>query len=87
MRLRDVVKQILPQEYLGDAHVYVKSRGEWMEPGSPVKVSDVVELGRVARNERGEVEVRIVVDGGVRRRESGHGWEREVGRVDRMRVY
>jgi hypothetical protein len=90
MRLRDVVKQILPYELLCDAGVYVRSKGEWVKPGSSVKVSDVVEFGRVVRNERGEVEVRIVV--GEKEREgrtggNGRGWEREVGRVDRVRVY
>ena len=93
MRLRDVIKQLLPQEYLSDARAYVRSRGEWIEPGAPTKVSDVADLGRFAVNERREVEVKIVVG---REREMGHarsggvgrhGWERERGRVDRMRVY
>jgi hypothetical protein len=105
MHLRDVIKQILPHEYLGDARVYMKNRGEWLEPGSLMKVSDIVDIGRFVRNERGEVEVKIVVsDGGrvdvregkkgfswerERRRESEHGWEKEVGvgRMERMRVY
>jgi hypothetical protein len=87
MRLRDVVKQILPHNYLCDVRVYVRSRGEWVEPGSPVKVSDIVELGRVTRNERGEVEIKIVAGERERDDRRGHGWEREVGRVDRMRVY
>ncbi|EAT83414.1 hypothetical protein HBI56_116250 [Parastagonospora nodorum] len=94
MRLRDVVKQVLPQEYLRDARVHVKSRGEWLEPGSPMKVSDIAEMGRFARNERGEVEVRIAVENDRRerreymweRREEGHGWEKGVGgrRMERM---
>jgi hypothetical protein len=97
MRLRDVIKQILPQEYLHDTRVYVKSRGEWVEPENPTKVSDIVDMGRFARNDKGEVEIRIVIGGGGRekreyrweRREEGHGWEKGVGfgRMERMRLY
>lgn len=94
MRLRDVVEQVLAQEYLCDARVHVKSRGEWVETGSPMKVSDIAEMGRFARNERGEVEVKIVIAIARRerreymweRREEGHGWEKGVGgrRMERM---
>ncbi|OAL02482.1 hypothetical protein IQ06DRAFT_117057 [Phaeosphaeriaceae sp. SRC1lsM3a] len=90
MRLRDVIKQVLAQESLSDARTYVKSRGEWTEAASPVKVSGIVDLGRFAVNEKGEVEVRIVI-GGSRVRMSrdvrgpSFGWER--GSVERMRVY
>jgi hypothetical protein len=94
MRLRDVIKQILPSEYWGDMKSYVKTSGEWVEPGSPTKVSDVAELGRFVVNERGQVEVRIVVGGGrerERERDGAHGHKREMemGRVEvgRMRVY
>ncbi|KAH7386938.1 hypothetical protein DE146DRAFT_635711 [Phaeosphaeria sp. MPI-PUGE-AT-0046c] len=90
MRLRDVVKQVLSQDYWSDARTYVKSRGEWIEAGSPTKVGGIVDLGHVAVNERGEVEVRIVIGGNrvrVRREVRGpsFGWER--GSVERMRVY
>ncbi|KAF2823755.1 hypothetical protein CC86DRAFT_468778 [Ophiobolus disseminans] len=98
MRLRDVVKQVLPGEYLQDARAYVRLRGEWIEPGAGTKISDVVELGRAAMNERGEVEIKVMIGGGgrERERESGngrglgrhvHGWERERGEVERMRVF
>jgi hypothetical protein len=92
IRLRNVIKQVLPPEYWGDVKSYVKTRGEWVEPGSPTKVSDVVELGRFVVNERGEVQVRIVVGGGRERDMDGaRGYEREMemGRVEvgRMRVY
>ncbi|KAL5121737.1 hypothetical protein ACEQ8H_000424 [Pleosporales sp. CAS-2024a] len=101
MRLRDVVKQVLPHDLLGDARVHVKSRGEWVEPGNPIMVSHVVDLGRFATNERGEVEVRIMLARRERqgerdrqgykwerRREGARGWEKEVGigRVERMRM-
>jgi hypothetical protein len=96
MRVRDVVKQVLPKEYLGDVTSFVKTRGEWVECGAPIKVGDVVDLGRFVVDGRGEVEVRIVVgrsDGGVVGRERGggergYGYEREmVGRMERMRVH
>jgi hypothetical protein len=92
MRLRDVIKQVLPSEYLGDVKSYVRTKGEWVEPGSSTKISDVVELGRFVVNERGEVEVKIVVGGGrEKERDGGRGYEREMemGRVEvgRMRVY
>lgn len=104
MRMRDVLKQILPQECLPDAKSYVRRRGEWTEPGGSILISQVVELGRFAMDESGEVEVRVVVGDGrkqerererakerERQRERGMGryggWEREIGRTERMRVY
>jgi hypothetical protein len=88
-----VIRQVLPQELLGDVKSYVKTRGEWVEAGSPMKVSDVAVLGRFVMNERGEVEVRIDIGGSSGREKrsvgeaGGYGWEREMGRVERMRVY
>jgi hypothetical protein len=89
MRLRDVVKQVLPHEHLYDARVYVKSRSEWIEPETPMKVRDVAELGEFVTNEKEEIEVRIVLGraGMEKRGSAGHGWEREIGRMERMRVF
>jgi hypothetical protein len=61
MRLRDVLKQVLPHKHLHDARAYVRSQGGWVEPEAPMKVEDVVELGDFAMNEKEEVEVRIVL--------------------------
>jgi hypothetical protein len=88
MRLRDVIKQILPQEYLHDARVYVKRRDEWIEAGSPTKVSDIAQSGQSVLNERSEVEVRLVVGGREKGEGMGrHGWGREMGRIERMRMF
>lgn len=91
MRLRDVIKQVLSSEYLVDARTCVKLRGEWNEVGAPVRVGEIVGVGRYGVNERGEVEVRVVLGGGDGVRVGGmgqgprFGWER--GSVERLRVY
>jgi hypothetical protein len=102
MRLRDVVKQLLPQEYLRDARAYVKARGEWVEPGPQTKIGDVKDLGQFVMDDRSEIEVRVIVGGtnGGRERvgrdahvragenmRGRHGWERESGEMERMMVY
>lgn len=92
MRLRDVVKQLVPAEHLPAARVYVKLRGEWVEAGSPLKVGEIGEMGRYVRGERegsGSVRVRVVVEQREREREverRGFGFEMG-GRVESMRVY
>jgi hypothetical protein len=89
MRLRDVLKQVLPHKHLHDARAYVRSQGGWVEPEAPMKVEDVVELGDFAMNEKEEVEVRIVLGCAKMEKKGGarHGWEREMGRMERMRVF
>lgn len=103
MRLRDVIKQLLPQEYLRDTRVYVKARDEWVEPGAQTKVGDVRDLGQFVMNERNEIEVRVIVGNNDAGRERGrvgenvhmrvseglgkHGWERERAGMERMRVF
>ncbi|CAO2649513.1 Nn.00g068980.m01.CDS01 [Neocucurbitaria sp. VM-36] len=86
VRLRDVVKQLLPAAFSGEVRVHVKARGEWQEPGLAVKVGDIAAVGR-------EVEVKIVVTSeGLERRgpalgsmglglgmRGARGWEVEMG--------
>ncbi|KAH8725250.1 hypothetical protein GQ44DRAFT_772286 [Phaeosphaeriaceae sp. PMI808] len=76
MRLRDLVKQLLPQNEVHEARTLVKTGGGWIEPMSSTKISEVM------LNERREVEVRIVVGGGGRRRSMKERYEAEA-RVQR----
>lgn len=73
MRIRDVVKQILPPAYTGDVRIWVKFRGEWQEPGGGWVISDVEGMGRFARNENGECEVRVVLGADTEVREGRVG--------------
>ncbi|EUC38097.1 hypothetical protein COCCADRAFT_22444 [Bipolaris zeicola 26-R-13] len=99
MRFRDVVSQLVQQGQYADVRASVRLRGEWQEPGSSVRISEVVR--QYAVNERGEVEVRIEVgrggggEGGREGRRGGGGyvggirgfraWERETGRAWEIR--
>lgn len=98
MRFRDVVSQLVQQGQYADVRASVRLRGEWQEPGSNVRISEVVR--QYATNERGEVEVRIEVGrggegGGGREGRRGGGyvggtrgfraWERETGQAWEIR--
>lgn len=88
MRLREVLKQVLPKEYVRGAEALGKSRGVWQEMGSLMKVSDIVKES--GRNLVDETEMRVIIgnDGMERGRLRGmQGWEREMGMVERMRVF
>jgi hypothetical protein len=82
MRFSDVVRQFVPgSKRLEDVRAFVKLRGQWEEPGSGVRVSELVEQGRFVVNERGEVEVKIEIGGGGATRgvvaARAQGWKRE----------
>jgi hypothetical protein len=91
MRMNDVVKQVLPQEFVGIAEMYVKTRGGFAEIGPRARVNDVVELRRSDTNETKDVGVVVFVGGRMEDakgpRNGVHGWEREMGRTERMRVF
>lgn len=68
MRFHEVVKQLLQAVSCSEVRACVRLRGEWQEPASGCRMSEVVEQGgRYVFNDRGEVEVRIDVEGA-----SGH---------------
>ncbi|KAH7087616.1 hypothetical protein FB567DRAFT_443052 [Paraphoma chrysanthemicola] len=89
MRLRDVVKQVLPTAHGEEVHVQVKVREEWIAVSGSHMMSEIVEHGRGVLNSRQDVEVRISI-GSVREKQPRidvRGWEHEIGRMERMRVY
>lgn len=85
MRLRDVIKQMVPSEHLAMARVYVKLRGEWVEAGAPVRVGECGELGRCRGEESVRVKV-VVVEQRERVESRGFGFEMG-GRIEKMRIY
>ncbi|KAH7074692.1 hypothetical protein BKA63DRAFT_319519 [Paraphoma chrysanthemicola] len=89
MRLRDVVKQVLSNAHGGEVLVQVKVRGEWVDISGSHMISEIVEHGRGVLNSRQEVEVRVSVGTGREKkpRTDVRGWEHEIGRMERMRVY
>jgi hypothetical protein len=88
MRLRDVVRQLLPNNHSSEIIVQVKLRGEWQELGTSCKISDIAELGRDVMNDRQEVEVKLVVRSREKKtRLDVRGWEHEIGRMERMRMF
>ncbi|OAL51049.1 hypothetical protein IQ07DRAFT_409364 [Pyrenochaeta sp. DS3sAY3a] len=78
MRVRDVLKQVVPADYAGEVWVWFRLRGEWQKLDGGLKVSQLSGMNRRQADEKPEVEVMIEVAGG-----GGHG----VGGMMNMRSY
>ncbi|KAF2028504.1 hypothetical protein EK21DRAFT_90630 [Setomelanomma holmii] len=93
MRLSQVIDQLLPLNPLSEGcAVHIKRDGGWQEIRTMHKVSDIAdleELGHVGGMGRREAEVRITLESGGERgmRHERRGWEHEIARLERMRVY
>jgi hypothetical protein len=91
IRILDVVKKVVPKDVLYHGEIQVKTWGTLMELGPHMTVGDVAKMWRSIMKETEDVEVRVVVGGSVKDakgpRDAVHGWEREMGRTERMRVF
>ncbi|KAF2676723.1 hypothetical protein K458DRAFT_410198 [Lentithecium fluviatile CBS 122367] len=80
MRLREAVIQLLGpttvERYDGNVTVYVKSRGEWMQPGLKVRIKDVREVVRAAGGEGSEIMIEVRGGREAERRGGGVGGRR-----------
>ena len=90
MRFHDVVRQLVQAVPGSEVRAYVRLRGEWQEPASGCRMSEVVEKGgRYLVNDRGEVQVRIdvegIIGGHVRGKRGFKAWGRETGRAWEIR--
>lgn len=78
MRVRDVLKQVVPADHAAEVRAWFKLRGEWQKLDGGLKVNQLSDMNRRLADEKPDVEVRIEVAGG-----GGHG----VGGMRNMRGY